>query len=930
MSRPRRAFLGLGLAVAMLLAVAAVWRAALVEAALQLLLSIQGFEQARFGVTEIGLRAVVLEDVMLGEGLPSARRIQLDFEPLELLGGRVGSLRIEGLRYDAPADWRAVLAPLGTGFAGAPWLTLPRIEITDAVLAIDAPASGTITVDGALDLRGERAGAALEVAVDLVHLSGAFTVTSEAIGEGGIIEIGGAGEVDLAGLPLPGAAGVTATGGHGRFTVEGTARIPAGGSGRDALRRQDALALAGDLELAGVTTSATVGALSLDMGWVLTGSDGALQLSLPRPARLVLGGVSAELGAALGLAAGAAPDLGAGLVAAAGPLLVWSPRADGGAAELSADIVLELGGVRGSVRLHAMAKHDAAWRLAAPAELRVGGEVSGVELSVQGAAAVLQRAAWSTTGSVQPDGALALDGPVAVEATGLVLGSFQADAARAKGDLQLRGRVGDWSVSAAPGLSVTIEGAGIPGRLDLAGPLRLAVDDLTLAFAGGVTRFGLQAVAGPFGGRLGSTGDAIAFAEATGNIGVLASLGERLDGEITVEGGRVLLPGPALALGSLDGRWPLGSTAGAGGIALSGDLRDTGRSARFAPLHVALEGERDGEALGVTGTATALGGAVRLPIAGSLDLASLTGRATAGPARIRFRPGGLQPGALSPRLAALRDVAGAVRISLEAALDAAGALRTSASLAVEDLGARMADAEMVGLAGRLRFGRLAPPATAGPQELTARRVTAGVPLDEPRIRFSLEPGRRGPRLLIHEAVAGLSGGSIIIEEALWDSAAETNAFTVQVRDVPLGRLLSDWRIEGISGEGRLSGEIPVRFGPGGVSIGGGRLAAIGPGVVRVDWGAARETLVGSAEQVALAVRALEDFRYQELTVGVAQPAGGELTLAIGLEGANPAVLEGYPFRFNVTLSGQLAPILEALREGRRIGAGLLRGGLGSP
>ena len=57
--------------------------------------------------------------------------------------------------------------------------------------------------------------------------------------------------------------------------------------------------------------------------------------------------------------------------------------------------------------------------------------------------------------------------------------------------------------------------------------------------------------------------------------------------------------------------------------------------------------------------------------------------------------------------------------------------------------------------------------------------------------------------------------------------------------------------------------------------------------------------------------------------------GGTLTLAIGLDGANPAVLDGYPFRFNVNLSGQLAPILAAVREGRRIGAELLHGGLGS-
>jgi hypothetical protein len=49
---------------------------------------------------------------------------------------------------------------------------------------------------------------------------------------------------------------------------------------------------------------------------------------------------------------------------------------------------------------------------------------------------------------------------------------------------------------------------------------------------------------------------------------------------------------------------------------------------------------------------------------------------------------------------------------------------------------------------------------------------------------------------------------------------------------------------------------------------------------------------------------------------------------VGLSGANPAVLDGYPFRFNVTLEGALAPILEAVRQGRQIGGGLIRGGIG--
>jgi hypothetical protein len=183
---------------------------------------------------------------------------------------------------------------------------------------------------------------------------------------------------------------------------------------------------------------------------------------------------------------------------------------------------------------------------------------------------------------------------------------------------------------------------------------------------------------------------------------------------------------------------------------------------------------------------------------------------------------------------------------------------------------------------------------------------------------------------IHEFAGELAGGEIAIEDARWDSAARTNAFDVRVRDVAIDRLLRDWQVEGITGTGRLSGLIPVRIGPTGLAVVAGRLDSAGAGSIQVDWGSAREMLVNAGEHVALTVNALEDFRYDSLSIGIDQPEDGALTLAIGLEGANPAVLDGYPFRFNINLSGELAPILAAVREGRRIGAELLQGGLGSP
>jgi hypothetical protein len=71
------------------------------------------------------------------------------------------------------------------------------------------------------------------------------------------------------------------------------------------------------------------------------------------------------------------------------------------------------------------------------------------------------------------------------------------------------------------------------------------------------------------------------------------------------------------------------------------------------------------------------------------------------------------------------------------------------------------------------------------------------------------------------------------------------------------------------------------------------------------------------------MRALENFQYKELKVTLNRPPDGELALGVVMEGRNPDVLDGYPFRFNINLTGDIEPLLAALQEGRRLTTELL-------
>lgn len=932
MARLRKALLTAGVLLGLAVAAGLVWHDAVVAAALRFGLSAGGFAEARFGDVEAGWTETVIAEFSLGPDLPSARAVRLRYLPGELASGLLRQVRVEGLRYQVPPDRRAALARfqrLASGDGG--WLALGEVALVDAVIGLAEPEGGAITLDGVLDLSGDAPGAELEVALALGRAEASFSLRSDALGQGGVLEIRGSGTAELAGMAVPGRAGVVAAGGDAAFRLAGTVAVPDGDAALPAAWLGQALALEGDLRLEGVRAAALPGTMAADIAWTLRRDRGGLRLGLSRPAQLDLRGLGAQtlrdwhLAGAGG--AGAAGDLSASL-SADGPVLTWSPAPEGGVAAFAGDLAVRLGVAEAEVEASARLAHDGSWRMAAPAEVALRALASEIGLSGPQGAARLRRAEWSAEGSIGPDGAAALEGPVSARVESLALAGMTADAAALEGRVQLRAGRADWSLRLDPDAVLLADGVVLPGPVRLGGEAPLSFERLEVT-GGDATRLGLTAQADGLSGVLPEAGGReIAFAGAGGRVALDLTLGPALQGEVRLSDAGARLPGEAVRLASVAGRLVLGGPPPGVALRLGAELSDSGRRARFAPFRIHLEGRPDGERLALAGELETLAGGLRLPLAGSADLAGMTGRVTAGPARLGFRPGGLQPGVLVPALAEFGEVAGAVDVSGELSLDPGGALDTRISLAFDGLGARSGNLAVEGLAGRVVLDRLAPPASAGPQELRARRLIAGVPVESPRAHFTLAPGRRGALVRIHEGVAGLAGGEISVEEARWEPAAERNAAEIRVRGVDLARLLSEWQIEGIAGTGRLSGVIPVRLGPAGLAIAEGRLEAAGPGVIRVDWGAARETLVNSGEQVALTVRALEDFHYEALTIGVERPADGSLTLAVGLEGASPEVLDGHPFRFNINLSGRLEPILAALREGRRIGAGLIGGGLG--
>ena len=216
-----------------------------------------------------------------------------------------------------------------------------------------------------------------------------------------------------------------------------------------------------------------------------------------------------------------------------------------------------------------------------------------------------------------------------------------------------------------------------------------------------------------------------------------------------------------------------------------------------------------------------------------------------------------------------------------------------------------------------------PPASAPGQRLTARRIDPGVALDDISLRFQIHPGEP-LRLGIERAQIGLSGGRVSLRDVVLDPAAPRHDLPLEVAGLDLAELFRILDIAGLSGSGQLSGRIPIALEGETVTIADGRLAADAPGILRFESAQAGQALAGAGEAAELMLRALQDFRYDELSLTIDKPAAADARLTLVLLGHNPAVLDGYPFRFNINLEGNTNRLVAALSQAYSLSNRMLR------
>jgi Dicarboxylate transport len=421
-----------------------------------------------------------------------------------------------------------------------------------------------------------------------------------------------------------------------------------------------------------------------------------------------------------------------------------------------------------------------------------------------------------------------------------------------------------------------------------------------------------------------ATLDAVAELEKGAAIHAAADLPEwRLTADagntqLAIARATLALPDHQVALSGLDAVLQAGAAMSA---RVSGQLRDGSSPARFMPLAVTLQGQREQETVITTGRAATADNGFAVTLSGKHALATGRGTIEVATAPMKFVQDGLQPADIFP---AIGDVVSRVEgtVSARGALSWGGALTSNAAVTLDNVAFDGGAARISDLGGTIRLASVMPPRTASAQRIMAKAHVAGLPPLPVDAQFSLSGD---DRLVINAATVGFAGGTLGLANVAL-AVGKPVETELKIRAVDLGAVLSLLDIDGLSGSGTIEGQVPVRVDPGGAAIRAGQLVATGPGIMRYTGTGLPETGTdaSASDPIKLMREALADFHYTGLTLTLDRAVSGEGSLLVHLEGANPQVLDNHPFVFNIRLDANFDKLAAILFSGYAAAEDLVR------
>lgn len=162
------------------------------------------------------------------------------------------------------------------------------------------------------------------------------------------------------------------------------------------------------------------------------------------------------------------------------------------------------------------------------------------------------------------------------------------------------------------------------------------------------------------------------------------------------------------------------------------------------------------------------------------------------------------------------------------------------------------------------------------------------------------------------------GGQVLVQPVQLDLALPEQQLLLQLERIDLTQLLQQHPTADLTGNGRISGTIPLLLGSNGASVKDGSIAAESPGGKLQYRPPAAESMAATNQGMKVVLAALDDFHYSVLSSNVSYDTSGKLLLGLTLKGQNPALETGRAINLNINLEEDIPALITSLQLSSQI------------
>jgi hypothetical protein len=198
--------------------------------------------------------------------------------------------------------------------------------------------------------------------------------------------------------------------------------------------------------------------------------------------------------------------------------------------------------------------------------------------------------------------------------------------------------------------------------------------------------------------------------------------------------------------------------------------------------------------------------------------------------------------------------------------------------------------------------------------LTLSHLDSGVAINNIRADIEFLPaGGTLPRIEVNGLHGKLFGGSFSADDFIFNPDSKVNDLHIKASDLDLAEIVKTQHLKDISATGRINGYLPVEINESGILIKDGAFVNdIQHGTIRYNPSSVSDQLKHNP-LTGIALDALRDFRYTDLSAMVNFTADGTLSVKLKLKGTSPELDSKRPVHLNINTEQNLISLLKSLR-----------------